>query len=219
VSFANEHVVPWSELMKRTLGINVLQCPVCQATMVLLAVITKQEVIDQILTHVKVPSSFSFRVASRELLVATIPRLRRREREPPRSVPLRCSRPRRGAPEGRLRGVSPAVRALIGPERGLKAGWFEKVRWLPNRPVPSPLLVLQPQRRIQLHSLALRHDPLRFPRQQATAINGAATRCGPWRGSRPARAGAAQGAGAAGRAGADGPHGRVIAALPEAQAP
>ena len=24
----------------------------------------------------------------------------------------------------------PAVRALIGPERELKAGWFEKVRWL-----------------------------------------------------------------------------------------
>ena len=47
--------VPWSELMKRTLGINVLQCPVCQATMLLLAVITKREVIDRILTHVKVP--------------------------------------------------------------------------------------------------------------------------------------------------------------------
>ena len=55
MSFANEHVVPWSELMKRTLGINVLQCPVCQATMLLLAVITKREVIDRILTHVKVP--------------------------------------------------------------------------------------------------------------------------------------------------------------------
>jgi len=41
--------------MKRTLGINVLQCPVCQMTMVLLAVITKREVIDGVLTHVKVP--------------------------------------------------------------------------------------------------------------------------------------------------------------------
>ena len=57
--------VSWSELMKRTLGINVLQCPVCQMTMALLAVITKREVIDRILTHVKVHSSFSFRVASR----------------------------------------------------------------------------------------------------------------------------------------------------------
>jgi len=47
--------VPWSELMRRTLGINVLQCPVCQATMLLLAVITRREVIDRILTHVKVP--------------------------------------------------------------------------------------------------------------------------------------------------------------------
>jgi hypothetical protein len=41
--------------MRRTLGINVLQCPVCQATMLLLAVITRREVIDRILTHVKVP--------------------------------------------------------------------------------------------------------------------------------------------------------------------
>jgi len=47
--------VSWSDLMRRTLGINVLQCPVCQATMLLLAVITKREVIDRILTHVKVP--------------------------------------------------------------------------------------------------------------------------------------------------------------------
>ena len=41
--------------MRRTLGINVLQCPVRQMTMVLLAVITRREVIDRILTHVKVP--------------------------------------------------------------------------------------------------------------------------------------------------------------------
>ena len=41
--------------MRRTLGINVLQCPVCQMTMLLLAVITKREVIARILTHVKVP--------------------------------------------------------------------------------------------------------------------------------------------------------------------
>ena len=32
-----------------------LQCPVCQATMLLLAVITKREVIERILSHVKVP--------------------------------------------------------------------------------------------------------------------------------------------------------------------
>ena len=41
--------------MRRTFGINVLCCPVCQATMVLLALITKQDVIAKILTHVKVP--------------------------------------------------------------------------------------------------------------------------------------------------------------------
>ncbi len=48
--------VPWSELMKRTLGINVLQCPVCEATMVLLAVIAKREVIDRFRT----PNSGSY---------------------------------------------------------------------------------------------------------------------------------------------------------------
>ena len=47
--------VPWAELMRRTLGINPLVCPVCSATMVLLAVITKKETIRRILTHVKVP--------------------------------------------------------------------------------------------------------------------------------------------------------------------
>jgi len=66
--------------MRRTLGINVLQCPVCQATMLLLAVITRSEGTNRILTHVKVHSSFSFRVASRELPVSTILRLQRRER-------------------------------------------------------------------------------------------------------------------------------------------
>ena len=47
--------VPWPELMKRTLGINPLLCPVCQATMTLLAVITKQDVILRILSHLNVP--------------------------------------------------------------------------------------------------------------------------------------------------------------------
>jgi hypothetical protein len=47
--------VPWAELMRRTFGINVLCCPVCSATMVLLAVITQQHVIAKILTHVNVP--------------------------------------------------------------------------------------------------------------------------------------------------------------------
>jgi hypothetical protein len=41
--------------MQRTLGINPLQCPVCQATMMLLAVITKQDVILRILSHLNVP--------------------------------------------------------------------------------------------------------------------------------------------------------------------
>ena len=46
--------VPWADLLRRTFGINVLSCPVCQATMVLLAVITKQAVIEKILSHVHV---------------------------------------------------------------------------------------------------------------------------------------------------------------------
>jgi hypothetical protein len=47
--------VSWAELLRRTFGINILCCPVCQSTMVLLALITKQDVIAKILTHVKVP--------------------------------------------------------------------------------------------------------------------------------------------------------------------
>jgi hypothetical protein len=41
--------------MKRTLGINPLLCPVCQATMTLLAVITKPDGILKILSHLNVP--------------------------------------------------------------------------------------------------------------------------------------------------------------------
>ena len=47
--------VPWSDLMRRTLGINPLRCVACQATMTLIAVITKPDVILKILSHVKVP--------------------------------------------------------------------------------------------------------------------------------------------------------------------
>jgi hypothetical protein len=47
--------VSWAERMKRTLGINVLQCPVCRATMTLLAVITKPDGILKILSHLNVP--------------------------------------------------------------------------------------------------------------------------------------------------------------------
>ena len=47
--------MPWAELMRRTIGINLLRCVVCQATMTLLAVITKPDVILRILSHVKVP--------------------------------------------------------------------------------------------------------------------------------------------------------------------
>jgi hypothetical protein len=42
--------------MRRTLGIHPLECPVCHATMVLLAVITRQEVSRRTLEHAKVPS-------------------------------------------------------------------------------------------------------------------------------------------------------------------
>ena len=43
--------------MPRTLGTNPLRCPICQATMSLLAVITRQDVILRFLSHVKVPRS------------------------------------------------------------------------------------------------------------------------------------------------------------------
>jgi len=72
--------------MRRTPGINVLQCPVCQASMLLLAVITRREGIDRILTHVKVrrepiewtrtPTSATHRRTGS----SSILRLRRRER-------------------------------------------------------------------------------------------------------------------------------------------
>ena len=45
--------VPWQLLMRRMLGIEVLQCVQCLATMRAIAVITKADVIDKILAHVK----------------------------------------------------------------------------------------------------------------------------------------------------------------------
>ena len=41
---------------------------------------------------------------------------------PRESIPLRCSRPRRGASEGRLGGVIAAVRALLGAEGSRDGG-------------------------------------------------------------------------------------------------
>lgn len=41
--------------MRRTLGANVLKRPVCRATMALLAILTRREGIDRILSHVEVP--------------------------------------------------------------------------------------------------------------------------------------------------------------------
>ena len=45
--------VPWELLMRRMLGIEVLQCVHCLTTMRAIAVITKAEVIDKILSHVQ----------------------------------------------------------------------------------------------------------------------------------------------------------------------
>ncbi|HQP36689.1 MAG TPA: hypothetical protein PLI95_15995 [Polyangiaceae bacterium] len=81
---------------------------------VLLAVSTRREVIDQILTHVKVPREL---VPSDELAAPYLDVTGESvstwalgvDPDPDDRGVLRCSRPRRGSSEGRLRGVIPAV--------------------------------------------------------------------------------------------------------------
>jgi len=47
--------IDWATLMRRTFGIDVLECPKCQSTMKVLAVISQPEVVEKILVHVKLP--------------------------------------------------------------------------------------------------------------------------------------------------------------------
>jgi len=45
--------IDWASLMKRSMGIDVLSCPKCEARMQPVAVITQREVIDKILVHLR----------------------------------------------------------------------------------------------------------------------------------------------------------------------
>ena len=47
--------IDWPSLMLRSFGIDVLECPRCQGRMTPIAVVTEQEVIKKILTHLRLP--------------------------------------------------------------------------------------------------------------------------------------------------------------------
>ena len=47
--------IPWAELLKRSFDFDVLKCTKCQGRMQIMAVITRQEVIDRILSHLSLP--------------------------------------------------------------------------------------------------------------------------------------------------------------------
>ncbi|MCP3882034.1 MAG: hypothetical protein GY701_27125, partial [Sulfitobacter sp.] len=49
--------LPWARLLKRTLGVDGLDCPHCSATMVVIALITRPSVITKILDHLRIPST------------------------------------------------------------------------------------------------------------------------------------------------------------------
>ncbi len=49
--------LPWASLLKRSLGINGLECPRCGAQMALLALITAPAVVARILEHLRLPST------------------------------------------------------------------------------------------------------------------------------------------------------------------
>ncbi len=49
--------LPWASLLKRSLGIDGLECPSCQAQMVLLALITAPATVAKILDHLRLPSA------------------------------------------------------------------------------------------------------------------------------------------------------------------
>jgi len=71
--------LPWAKLLKRTLGIDALQCPRCLTPMVLLAFITKPDVVRRILDHLHLPSALPTGrprpAASRRLRPRRLPRL------------------------------------------------------------------------------------------------------------------------------------------------
>jgi hypothetical protein len=47
---------PWAELLKRTFGVDVLECPTCKGRMKLLAVVTEPKSIERILRHLGEPT-------------------------------------------------------------------------------------------------------------------------------------------------------------------
>ncbi|MFH2008338.1 MAG: hypothetical protein ABI333_17265 [bacterium] len=47
----------WASLLMRSLGVSGLECPRCQAQMVLLALITAPQVVEKILDHLRIPST------------------------------------------------------------------------------------------------------------------------------------------------------------------
>jgi len=49
--------LPWAHLMRRVLDIDVLTCPKCAASMVIIAFITEPSVLTRILDHLKLPST------------------------------------------------------------------------------------------------------------------------------------------------------------------
>ena len=49
--------LPWARLLKRTRGIDGLECPSCRATMVVIALITRPSIVTKILDHLRIPST------------------------------------------------------------------------------------------------------------------------------------------------------------------
>ena len=49
--------VVWARLLKRTLGVDGLDCPSCHAQMLVIALITKAEVVQKILDHLRLPAT------------------------------------------------------------------------------------------------------------------------------------------------------------------
>jgi len=64
----------WAELMRRTLGIDVLECPRCGGRLRLMALIEHTKILDRILRHLGLPTD-------------------RPEPRPPRAPPLRDDDP------------------------------------------------------------------------------------------------------------------------------
>jgi hypothetical protein len=49
--------LPWARLLKRTLGVDGLDCPRCHAQMLVIALITKADVVQKILDHLRLPAT------------------------------------------------------------------------------------------------------------------------------------------------------------------